>query len=162
MVDSFHRPPREFALYFAFLPAGYLLGNLYVIHFGEGLSPHQLVLRGSRIASIACVTSFLLLFAGLWHPASMFLPAGLILNFGLGLALPAVSARAVLSAGNQVGSAWGLLGFSQQALAALAVQALALFNGGSPYTVLVLCLAAVASAMFIEMRSGRSGALARP
>ncbi|MEY2854224.1 MAG: hypothetical protein RL030_1356, partial [Pseudomonadota bacterium] len=52
--------------------------------------------------------------------------------------------------------------FSQQALAALAVQALALFDGGSPYTVLALCLAAVASAMLIETRSGRSGTLARP
>lgn len=162
MVESFHRPPREFALYFAFLPAGYLLGNLYVIHFAGGLTPHQLVLRGSRIAIIACVTSFLLLLAGLWHPVSMFLPAGLILNFGLGLALPAVSARAVLSAGNQVGSAWGLMGFSQQAQAALAVQALALFHGGSPYTVLALCLAAVVSAMLIEMRSGRRGVFAGP
>lgn len=155
MVESFHRPPREFALYFAFLPAGYLLGNLYVIHLGSALTPHQLVLRGSRIAGVACATSFLLLLAGFWHPLSMFLPAGLILNFGLGLALPAVSARAVLSAGNQLGSAWGLLGFAQQAQAAVAVQALALFNGGSPYTVLALCLAAVLSAMLIEMRSGR-------
>jgi hypothetical protein len=95
-----------------------------------------------------------LLLAGLWHPVSMFLPAGLMLNFGLGLALPAVSARAVLSSGQQVGSAWGLLGFSQQAQAALAVQALALFHAASPYPVLALCLAAVVAAMLIESRSG--------
>lgn len=153
MVESFHRPPREFALYFAFLPAGYLLGNLYVMHLARGLTPHQLVLRGSRIASVACLASFALLLSGLWHPVSMFLPAGLVLNFGLGLALPAVSARAVLGSGNRVGSAWGLLGFSQQAHAALAVQGLALFPAVSPFPVLALCLVAVVAAMLIEIRS---------
>jgi DHA1 family bicyclomycin/chloramphenicol resistance-like MFS transporter len=153
MVDSFHRPPSQFALYFACLPAGYLLGNLYVMHLARGLTPHQLVLRGSRLAMMACVASFALLLAGFWHPVSMFLPAGLILNAGLGLALPAVSARAVLGAGNQVGTAWGLLGFSQQAQAALAVQLLALFPAASPYPVLVLCLIAVVAAMGIERQS---------
>ncbi|MDR2216212.1 MAG: hypothetical protein LBE59_10300, partial [Nevskiaceae bacterium] len=153
MVDVFHRPPQEFALYFACLPAGYLLGNLYVMRVARGLTPHQLVMRGSRIASIACLVSVALLVAGLWHPLSMFLPAGLVLNGGLGLALPAVSVRAVLSAGNQVGTAWGLLGFSQQLQAALAVQALALFPASSPFPTLGLCLIVVVAAILIQSRS---------
>ena len=155
MVEAFGRPASEFAWYFAFLPLGYLLGNVYVLHSGRQLAPRELVLRGTRIATVACVVSLLLLLAGAWHPLSMFLPAGLALNFGLGLALPAVSARAVLGAGAHVGSAWGLLGFSQQALSALAVQSLGYFHASSPYPVLLLCFAAVAFALLLEYRSAR-------
>lgn len=153
MVEAFHRPPSQFAWYFAFLPLGYLLGNLYVLRTRGVLTPSQLIQRGTRIAILACATSIVLMAAGLWHPLAMFLPAGLVLNFGLGLALPAVSARAVLSSGRNVGAAWGLLGFSQQALSALAVQVLGWMPSASPWPVLWLCLAAVTLALLLERRT---------
>ena len=150
MVESFQRPAMEFAWYFAFLPLGYLLGNLFVIQFARGMPRTRMVRWGIGIATASCVVSIALLAAGFWHPLSMFLPAGLILNFGLALALPSVSARAVLSAGPNVGTAWGLLGFSQQAMAAVGVQLMGFLHVSSPYPVLFFCFVAVLLALMLE------------
>ncbi len=151
MVTTFARPVQQFAWYFAFLPLGYLLGNLYVMHFATRRSPQQLILWGTGIAVTACLTSLALLGAGVWHPLAMFVPAGLVLNFGLGLALPAVSSRTVLSAAPHMASGWGLIGFSYQALAALAVQVLGYAEGASPYPVLFVCLGVVSAALLLGL-----------
>ena len=152
MVTTFDRPVHEFAWYFAFLPLGYLLGNLYVMRYGALRSQQFLTTWGTAIAIGACLASLALLAAGLWHPLSMFLPAGLVLNFGLGLALPAVSSRAVIGASPHMASGWGLIGFSYQAVAALAVQVLGYADGGSPYPVLFVCLGVVTFALLLGLR----------
>jgi DHA1 family bicyclomycin/chloramphenicol resistance-like MFS transporter len=152
MVTTFARPVQEFAWYFAFLPLGYLLGNLYVMHYGARRSQQQLILWGTGIAMLSCLASIALLGAGVWHPLAMFVPAGLVLNFGLGLALPAVSSRAVLSSAPQMASGWGLIGFSYQVTAALAVQVLGYAGGPSPYPVLFVCLGVVSAALLLGLR----------
>jgi MFS transporter, DHA1 family, multidrug resistance protein len=152
MVTTFARPVQEFAWYFAFLPLGYLLGNLYVMHYGARRSQPQLILWGTGIAMVSCLFSLALLAAGVWHPLAMFVPAGLVLNFGLGLALPAVSSRAVLGSSPHMASGWGLIGFSYQVTSALVVQVLGYAEGGSPYPVLFVCLAVVTAAMLLGLR----------
>ena len=152
MVTTFARPVHEFAWYFAFLPLGYLLGNLYVMRSGARRSQQFLTNWGTGIAIGSCLVSLGLLAAGLWHPLSMFLPAGLVLNFGLGLALPAVSSRAVVGASPHMASGWGLIGFSYQAIAALAVQVLGYSDGSSPYPVLFVCLGVVTFALLLGLR----------
>jgi DHA1 family bicyclomycin/chloramphenicol resistance-like MFS transporter len=152
MVTAFARPVQEFAWYFAFLPMGYLLGNLYVMHHRPRRSQPQLILWGTGIAMASCLVSIALLGAGVWHPLAMFLPAGLVLNFGLGLALPAVSSRAVLGSAPHMASGWGLIGFSYQVTAALVVQVLGYSAGASPYPVLFVCLAVVTAALLLGLR----------
>jgi DHA1 family bicyclomycin/chloramphenicol resistance-like MFS transporter len=152
MVTAFARPVQEFAWYFAFLPLGYLLGNLYVMHFGARRSQPQLIRWGTGIAMASCLVSFALLGAGVWHPLAMFVPAGLLLNFGLGLALPAVSSRAVLGSSPHMASGWGLIGFSYQVTAALVVQVLGYAEGASPYPVLCVCLGVVTMALLLGLR----------
>jgi MFS transporter, DHA1 family, multidrug resistance protein len=151
MVTAFARPVQEFAWYFAFLPLGYLLGNLYVMHHRPRSQP-KLILWGTGIAMASCLVSFALLGAGVWHPLAMFVPAGLVLNFGLGLALPAVSSRAVLGSAPHMASGWGLIGFSYQVTAALVVQVLGYSGGASPYQVLFACLAVVTAALLLGLR----------
>jgi MFS transporter, DHA1 family, multidrug resistance protein len=152
MVTTFARPAHEFAWYFAFLPLGYLLGNLYVMRYGARHSQQFLTNWGTGIAIASCLVSLALLSSGLWHPLSMFLPAGLVLNFGLGMALPAVSSRAVIGASPHMASGWGLIGFSYQAIAALGVQVLGYTEGGSPYPVLLVCLGVVTCALLLGLR----------
>lgn len=152
MVEAFMRPATQFAWYFAFLPAGYLLGNLYVLRFAATRERSALIRQGIAIALFSCLASAVLLAVGVWHPLALFVPAGLLLNVGLGLALPAVSARAVLGAGENVGSAWALVGFSQQALGAMAVQVLGHVPGHSPFPVLALCVVVVLAAGALEWR----------
>lgn len=153
MVDAFARPVTQFAWYFAFLPMGYLLGNLYVMRFAVKRDRSALIRQGMGIALGSCLLSAVLLLLGAWHPLALFVPAGLMLNFGLGLALPAISARAVLGAGDQVSSAWALIGCSQQVLGAIAVQALGYTRGDSPYPVLALSVGVLLVAAALERRT---------
>lgn len=139
MVEAFGRPPTEFAYYFVFLPAGYFAGNAFVLKYGSRFGQDRLVSAGAMFAMGSCVLSILLIALGLRHPLALFIPAGAMLNFGLGLALPTVSARAVTQSSPHVGSGWGLVGCAQQVMAAVSVQALGLFSAESAYPVLLLC-----------------------
>lgn len=156
MVDAFHRPAWEYSYYYACLPLGYFAGNAFVLRYGRELGTHRLVLMGSLLGVLAAATSLVLLAQGIWHPLALFLPCGLLLNIGIGFALPSVSAGAVNSAAPNTASGWGLAGFAQQAFAALAVQALALFPATSPFPVVGICCSLVAAALLIEWTTGRA------
>ncbi|MEN9704554.1 MAG: hypothetical protein RLZZ393_433 [Pseudomonadota bacterium] len=154
MVGAFHRPAAEYSYYYALLPVGYFAGNAFVLRYGRQLGTHRLVLAGSLLGAIAAAASLVLLYRGTWHPLALFLPCGLLLNMGIGFALPSVSAAAVTSAAPNTASGWGLAGFAQQFVAAISVQALALFPDDSPYPVVWLCLGLVAAAFLIEKATG--------
>jgi hypothetical protein len=78
---------------------------------------------------------------------------GVLLNFGMGLALPSASARAVDESWPNAASGWGLVGFAQQSIAAVAVQSLALFKATTPYPVVWLCLALTGITLVLEQRA---------
>lgn len=151
MIEAFHRPATEYGYYYAMLPAGYFLGNWCVVRFGHRLGQHRMVLTGAVVAVLACTLGLVLLTAGLWHPLTLFLTAGSLVNLGMGLALPSVSARAVGVTWPSTASGWGLVGFSQQLIAAICVQLLGFFASSSPFPVVWLCLALAAGALLMEM-----------
>ncbi|MEY4760178.1 MAG: hypothetical protein RLZZ200_34 [Pseudomonadota bacterium] len=159
MVDAFHRPAWEYSYYYAFLPIGYFAGNAFVLRYGREIGTHRLVLLGSTLGIIGTAISLLLLWQGAWHPLALFLPCGLLLNTGIGFALPSVSASAENSAAPNTASGWGLAGFAQQAVAALSVQALALFPDTTPFPVVAICLGLVVAAFVIEWCTGRASTL---
>ncbi len=154
MIDVFHRPATEYAYYFALLPLGYFAGNALVLRFGKRFSGSRLIATGSAAAAGAALLGVLLLAAGLWHPLALFVPAGLLLNLGLGLSLPSATARAVTQSWPSTASGWGLAGFTQQVTGACAVQVLGFFPSASPYPVLFLCAALSLTPLFIERRAG--------
>jgi MFS transporter, DHA1 family, multidrug resistance protein len=162
MVEAFGRPQTEFAYYFALLPVGYFAGNAFVLKFGSRYGEHRLVALGALLATLACVVSMALLLSGLHHPLSLFIPAGALLNFGLGLALPTVSARAVSQSAPHVGSGWGLVGCAQQVLAAMAVQVLSLFTVSSPYPVLLISMLSMGVVYALELRREKLVTLMQP
>ena len=139
MVDVFQRPPTEYGYYFALLPLGYFAGNAFVLRFGRRFGGPRLIRAGSLWACCAALLAVALLALVAWHPLALFFPAGLLLNFGLGLALPSATARAIGIAWPNTASAWGLAGFSQQVVGACGVQLLGFLPSDSPYPVLVLC-----------------------
>ena len=157
MIDAFHRPVTEYSYYYGCLPVGYFLGNAFVLRYGRKLGTHRLVLLGSFLGVVAAAISLGLLYQGIWHPLVLFLPAGMLLNVGIGFALPSVSAAAVTSAAPNTASGWGLAGFAQQFSAALSVQLLALFPEDTPFPVVWICLSLVAAAFVLEWTTGKSG-----
>jgi hypothetical protein len=77
---------------------------------------------------------------------ALFLPQ-LPLAFGQGLALPHLTARAVHLAPDYPGVASSVIGFSQQAIAALSVQAMGLAATNTPVPINVFCMGASVVAM---------------
>jgi MFS transporter, DHA1 family, multidrug resistance protein len=157
MVETFDRPPTEFAWYFAFLPLGYFAGYAFVLKLGHGFGQHRLVFAGALFAACSCLLGLMLMALGVRHPLALFIPAGAMLNFGLGLALPTVAARAVTQSSPNIGSGWGLVGCAQQVLAAMSVQALGLFSADSPYPVLLLCTGSMLLVLAFEYQRTRRG-----
>lgn len=150
MIAVYARPPTEYAYYYALLPLGYFAGNAWVLRFGRGVSQSRFVLAGGTVALGAALCGLVLFFSGVLHPVALFLPAGLVLNFGLGLALPSATARSIVHASPQVATAWGLAGCLQQSIGACAVQLLGIFPSDTAGPVLGLSVAMLATALLSE------------
>ncbi len=161
MIDVFHRPATDYAYYFALLPLGYFSGNAFVLRFSKRFTGTQMIRAGSLWAAGAALTGVALLAVGLSHPLALFLPAGLLLNLGLGLALPSATARAVSQSWPATASGWGLAGFTQQLTGACAVQVLGFFPSATPFPVLFLC-ATVAVLPFLFERWLRPATVPAP
>ena len=154
MVSVFHRPPTEYGLYFVALPLGYFLGNGFVLRFGARFGPHQLIQAGTLFGASACLLCLLLFALGFASPLVLFATVGTLLNFGMGLALPSASARAVAESWPNTGSGWGLVGFSQQCAAAAAVQVVGFLPATSAVPVVCVCMTVTLLVLLVERRSG--------
>lgn len=140
MSEMSGRPATSFGLWLLLLSAGYFAGNLVVTR----LKGHADLDRVARIGNWLQAGSALLALAfvsvGLTHPVFWFGPM-LPLAFAQGLLLPHVTATAVRLAPGYAGVASGLIGFSQQAIAAAAVQGMGFVDTSGPLSVLVVCAA---------------------
>ena len=154
MIDVFHRPATEYAYYFALLPLGYFSGNALVLRFGRRVGASRLIGTGAVGAFVSALLGAGLLGAGWWHPLALFVPAGLLLNLSLGLALPSATARVVTQSWPATASGWGLAGFMQQLTGACAVQVLGFFPSATPFPVLMLCASLAVVPLLLERRLG--------
>jgi DHA1 family bicyclomycin/chloramphenicol resistance-like MFS transporter len=140
MAEMFDRPATEFGLWCLLISAGYFAGNLYVSRRGNALNMPRLAQLGSRLQAGSAVVALACVLLGFTHPVFWFLPM-LPLAIGQGLALPHVMATAVQLSPANAGVASSLLGFSQQAVTALSVQAMAFAPTDTPVPVLAFCAA---------------------
>lgn len=138
MTETLGRPATDFGLYYMLISAGYFLGNLYVTRFGTSASPHRVTAVGLwlQFASAAAGLGFVL--AGMMHPAWLFGPM-FPLAFGQGLALPHITARGISLAPHHAGTAASVMGFSQQAVAAISVQAMGFASTATALPVMLYC-----------------------
>ncbi|MFM1885167.1 MAG: hypothetical protein RL026_324 [Pseudomonadota bacterium] len=150
MVEVFGRPESDYAFYFPLLPAGYFLGNAFVLRYGQRFSQRQLIVYGASGSALSALLCLVLLLAGWQHPLVLFLTAGGLLNLGMGLSLPTTQARAVNQAWPHTASGWGLAGFAQQLVAACSVQLLGFLPGSSVYPVVLACLGLTVVALLLE------------
>ena len=138
-------PATVYGLWYLLVAGGYFLGNWYVTRIGPRLGPHRLMVLGAGMQFVGAGVGLALMLAGFWHPAAIFLPM-FVMGAGQGMALPNVTASAVALARNSAGAASSMLGFSQQMVGALSVQAMALLPATTPVPVYVFCAATAALA----------------
>ena len=140
MSDMLGKPATDFGLYVFFLSSGYFLGNLYVSRLRGHASMERVARFGILLQAGAACLAFGFVAMGLTHPIYWFLPM-FPLALAQGLALPHITATAVRLAPGYAGAASGLIGFSQQAMAALAVQAVGFMPTDTPVPMLAFCAA---------------------
>jgi len=138
-------PATVYGLWYLIVAGGYFLGNWYVTRIGPRLGAHRLMVTGAGLQCVGAIVGLGLVLAGFWSPAAIFLPM-FVMGAGQGMALPNVTASAVALARNTAGAASSMLGFSQQMVGALSVQAMALLPATTPVPVYVFCAATAALA----------------
>jgi DHA1 family bicyclomycin/chloramphenicol resistance-like MFS transporter len=141
MTRVLGRSPTDFGLWYMLLSAGYFLGNLSVSSLARRFPGARLISVGLMAQLAGAVLGLMLVLAGHWDPAFIFGPQ-LLISYGQGLALPNLTARAVRLAPGFAGVASSLIGFSQQAIAAISVQAMGFAPADSPLPVVAFCAAA--------------------
>jgi len=138
MAESLGRPATDFGLYYMLISSGYFLGNLYVTRFGASSSARRVTATGLWLQFAGAAAGLGFVLAGFTHPLWLFGPM-FPLAMGQGLALPHVTARGISLAPHHPGSAASVMGFSQQAVAAISVQAMGFAPTETAVPVMLYC-----------------------
>lgn len=141
VMVSLGHSSTEYGLWYLAVAIGYFLGNWVVTRFATRAGLRRLIEMGMAIQLVSAVGGAGLVLAGLWQPAALFLPMG-VLSFGQGLALPNITASAVALAPRTPGAASSMLSFSQQLIGAIAVQGMAVFATSTPVPIYIFMVAA--------------------
>jgi len=141
MVTAMGRPATEYGLYYPFIAIGYVLGNWALGRYAAR-GARWMIGFGVSVQMAAATAALLFFVLGYEHPLWIFLPMG-ILYFGQGLFMPHLTATAVnLAPAHATGVGSSTLGFLNQFISAVCVQAMGLFGADTALPMLLFCAAA--------------------
>ena len=144
MVTALGHSATEYGLYYPLISVGYVAGNWALNRF-SGRGQQWLIGFGVALQFVAAVAALAFVAAGLTHPLWIFGPMG-VLYFGQGLFMPHLTAIAVSQApAHATGVGSSTLGFLNQLVSALCVQAMGVFGANSALPMLTF---AVGAALF--------------
>jgi DHA1 family bicyclomycin/chloramphenicol resistance-like MFS transporter len=146
MIQVLNRSAAEYGIYFIVVSAGFMAGNFLAARLTARVGLDRMILIGSCLALGGTLVALTLLGAGLWHPASLFVPM-MAAAFANGLTVPNAQAGAISVKPRLAGTASGLAGFMQMFLAALVSQLVGLLENGTPYPMVLIMTAMAALAL---------------
>jgi DHA1 family bicyclomycin/chloramphenicol resistance-like MFS transporter len=159
MVSAFGRPATEYGLYYPLISLGYVLGNWALGRFAAH-GQHRLIGFGVGLQLLAAAAALAFVSAGLEHPLWMFLPMA-VLYFGQGLFMPHLTAIAVnLAPAHATGVGSSTLGFLNQIISAVCVQAMGIAGGDSALPMLAFGVGAALFQLAVLRLSPRMDATA--
>lgn len=154
MVTSLGRSATEYGLYYPFISLGYVAGNWALGRFA-GRGQHAVIMLGVSVQMAASLAALAFVAAGLRHPLWIFVPMA-VLYFGQGLFMPHLTAIAVnLAPAHATGVGSSTLGFLNQFVSAICVQAMGLVAVGSPLPMLLFCAGAALFQLIVMRQSPR-------
>ena len=151
----------EYGLWYLWIAIGYFAGNWCVTRFAMRFGVERLLAGGVAVSAGAALLGWGLALAGFWQALALFAP-WLLIAFGQGLALPSLTASAVMLAPRSAGIANGLLGFVQQIGSALGVQAMAFAAVTTPVPVAAFTAASACAALLAFGAGGTAFRATRP
>ncbi|MEX0605725.1 MAG: Bcr/CflA family multidrug efflux MFS transporter [Marinobacter sp.] len=143
LIEFFGVKAEFFGFYFAFVVAGYILGNLIAVRLGRRLLPDQILQRGLFLNVIGGAVMAALALAEVFHISAVMLPQ-IIFMIGVGMVLPQTMAGALANFPHMAGSASAVFGCVQMTVAALVGLLVGHLHTG---TSLVMALAIAACAL---------------
>ncbi len=156
MVTSLGRPATEYGLYYPLISLGYVAGNWTLGRFA-GHDQHWVITLGVSVQMVAALAALAFVTAGLRHPLWIFMPMA-VLYFGQGLFMPHLTAIAVnLAPAHATGVGSSTLGFLNQFISAICVQAMGLVGVGSPLPLLLFCVGAALFQLVVAKRLSLRG-----
>jgi MFS transporter, DHA1 family, multidrug resistance protein len=121
MTKVLGMPEDSFGLYYLFLAGGFFIGNLLVSRSAGHHDVTRQTNSGLVWQLVGSSVALALVLLGYTHPLHVFIPM-MAFSFGQGLALPNLIAHGIRLSPNYTGMAASIFGFSQLALAGIAVQ----------------------------------------
>ena len=137
MVDVLDRPAVEYGLYFILVAAGFMAGNFIAGRISPHYGVDRMVIAGSILILVSSVVLLVLVYAGVWSPWSIFLPATFG-SLGSGFSMPNAQAGVLSVDPRRAGSASGLSGFMQMSIAAIFAQIVGMLQDGTPYPMAIM------------------------
>ena len=131
MVNVLDRPVSEYGYYFIVISLSFMAGNSVSARIHRRVGIDRMILIGSLIALGGVAVAAVLAMTGVWHPLAIFAPSTVIV-FGNGLAMANAQAGALSVHIRSAGTASGLSGFLQMAIAGVFAQAVGTLQGDSP------------------------------
>ena len=160
MVNILGRPVTEYGLYFMVVPLGFIAGNFIAARISESVGVERMVMIGGIISLLGTLAGAALVFSGYWAPWAIFGP-GVVFAFGGGLLMPNSQAGALSVHPRSAGTASGLSGFLQMGMAAIFTQLVGMFQGETPYPMVVLMVVAAALGLLSVILANFFGARSR-
>jgi DHA1 family bicyclomycin/chloramphenicol resistance-like MFS transporter len=141
MVTAMGRPATEYGLYYPLISIGYVLGNWALGRYAAR-GPRWMIGFGVTVQMAAALAALVFVAMGFGHPLWIFVPMG-VLYFGQGMFMPHLTATAVnLAPAHATGVGSSTLGFCNQFVSAVCVQAMGHVGAGTAMPMLLFCAAA--------------------
>ena len=151
MTNVFGMASDRFGMYYLFLAGGFFIGNLLVSRSAGHHDVNRQIDAGLRWQLFGAFAALALVLLGYTHPLHVFIPM-MVFSFGQGLALPNLIAHGIRLSPNYTGVASSIFGFSQLALAAIAVQAMGYVPAHGWQPALWFCAIGAASHQRVRVR----------
>ena len=142
MVNSLGRPPSEYGIAFITISLSFIAGNAVAARCSERVGQDRMILLGCGVALAGIAGLVVLSMAGYFSTYTIFGPT-MVMVFGHGMALANLQAGALGVYPRSAGTASGLSGFLQMAIAALFAQLVGMLQDGTPYPMAAFMLASV-------------------
>ncbi|MEO1092731.1 MAG: multidrug effflux MFS transporter [Pseudomonadota bacterium] len=132
-------PATAYGLWFIAVAFGFMMGNLTAARLSAWFGLERMVVAGTVLTLAGIVVTLTLMLNEPWVPAVLFLPA-MVTTYGQGLAMPNTQAGALSVDPSLAGTASGVSGFAQMAVASVIAQAVGMMQNGTPFPMLLVML----------------------
>ena len=132
-------PATVYGLWFIAMAFGFMLGNVTAARLSAWFGLDRMIAAGTLLVLGGVGATLAVMLNGAWTPAALFVPM-IATGYGQGLGMPNAQAGALSVDPALAGTASGVGGFAQMAVASAVAQLVGMMQNGTPYPMLAVML----------------------